>query len=89
MGVLLSKPANGGIIISGSQIIEACGGIIVFSAEAEGIDVPIGRCFLVAEGIVVIGLGDRAATIGDAGISGARGVFPWPFPIQLYHFTRQ
>lgn len=88
VGILLCKAAYGGIIVSGSQIIEACGGIIVFSAVAEGVGIILVRVLLVAEGIIFVGLGDCTVAIGDTGTSGARGISSGPSLLREFIFTR-
>ena len=64
MGVLLGEAADGGIVVTGSQIIISGFGVQVFAAVAEGVGVEVVRVLFVAEGVVVVFLVDRAVEVG-------------------------
>ena len=64
MGVLLGEAADGGIVVTGSQIIISGFGVQVFAAVAEGVAVEVVGVLFVTKGVVVVFLIYGAVEIG-------------------------
>ena len=67
VGILLRKSSNRRIVVSGAEVVGLCFLVEVLAAVAEGVVIVAGGCTrLVAEGIVVVILYDRAGGFEDA-----------------------
>ena len=66
MGVLLRESSDAGVVISCAEIIRPAFNVEVFSAVAERVGVGSHTVFLVAEGVVVVGLRLRSGSAAGA-----------------------
>lgn len=57
MGVLLGETAGCGIVIAGTEIVRTGFLVVVLCAVAERVGIILVRVVLVAEGVVLVGLG--------------------------------
>ena len=57
MGVRLGEAAVDGVVVAGAEVVLAGLGVVVLAAVAEGVTVIDIRDFLVAEGIIGVGIG--------------------------------
>ena len=65
MGGLLGEAADDGVIVSGPEIVGPSLLVIILPGVAEGVGIGGDRVFLVAIGVILIGLGDGAFVIGE------------------------
>ena len=65
--VLPEEATDDRIIISGTEIIGPGLLVIILPGVAEGVGIGGNRIFLVAEGVVGVGLGDSAGSVGQVG----------------------
>ena len=64
MRIFLREAADGWVVVAGSQVVVASFKVQVFAAVAEGVGVEAVRVLLIAEGVVVVFLVDRAVGVG-------------------------
>ena len=67
MAILLRKPPDRGIVISGAEVVGSGFLVEILAAVAEGVGIGLAGVLLVAEGIVVVALFQNAAAAGENG----------------------
>ena len=65
MGIRLGEAAVDGVVVAGAEVVLSGFGIVVLAAVAEGVGVVDILDLFVAEGIVGVGFGDCAGSIGQ------------------------